>query len=103
MSWNKEVQYILIQYRNKWTEQCSTVVLAIFLELEEFHDTFGEKVCNKVRFITKRGSSVDRRPSTDEARPIGKIHPFSKMAITFEPLMGFRCPSGFRKVLITMI
>ena len=25
----------------------------------------------------------------DEAPPIGKIHPFSKMAITFEPLMGF--------------
>jgi hypothetical protein len=25
----------------------------------------------------------------DEAPPIGKIHPFSKMAITFEQLMGF--------------
>ena len=25
----------------------------------------------------------------DEAPPIGKIHPFTKMAITFEPLMGF--------------
>ena len=25
----------------------------------------------------------------DEAPPIGKIHRFSKMAITFEPLMGF--------------
>ena len=25
----------------------------------------------------------------DEALPIGKIHPFSKMAVTFEPLMGF--------------
>ena len=35
--------------------------------------------------------------------PIGKINPFSKMAITFEPLMGFLCPSGFIKVLITMI
>ena len=29
-------------------------------------------------------------------RPIGKIHPFSKMAVTFEPLMGFGCPLGFR-------
>ena len=29
------------------------------------------------------------RPSTPEAPPIGKIHPFSKMAVTFEPLMGF--------------
>ena len=38
---------------------------------------------------TRRGSSVDCRPSTAEASPIGKIHPSSKMAVTFEPLMGF--------------
>ena len=25
----------------------------------------------------------------DIAPPIGKIHPFSKMAVNFEPLMGF--------------
>ena len=29
------------------------------------------------------------RPSPAEAPPISKIHPFSKIAITFEPLMGF--------------
>ena len=29
------------------------------------------------------------RPFPAEAPPIGKIHPFSKMAVTFEPLMGF--------------
>ena len=38
---------------------------------------------------TRRGSLVDRRPSTAEAPPIGKINPFSKMAVTFEPLIGF--------------
>ena len=38
----------------------------------------------------------------DEAPPMGKIHPFSKMAVTFEPLMEFGCPLGFRKFLITM-
>ena len=38
---------------------------------------------------TRRGSPVDRRPSTAEAPPIGKIYPFSKMAVTFEPLMRF--------------
>ena len=51
---------------------------------------------------TRRGSLVDRRPSTAEAPPTGKIQPFSKMAVTFEPLIGFWCPLGFRKVLITM-
>ena len=44
---------------------------------------------------TRRGSPVDCRPSTAEAPPIGKIHPFSKMAVTFEPLIGFWWPSGF--------
>ena len=39
---------------------------------------------------------------SDEAPPIGKIHPFSKMAVTFKPLIGFWCPSGFRKLLITV-
>ena len=29
------------------------------------------------------------KPNADEAPPIGKIRPFSKMAVTFEPLMGF--------------
>ena len=26
----------------------------------------------------------------DEAPPIGKIHPFSKIAVTFEPVMRFK-------------
>ena len=43
-----------------------------------------------------------RRPSPAEAPPIGKIHHFGKMAVTFEPQMGFWCPSGFREFLITM-
>ena len=47
---------------------------------------------------TRRGSPVDRRPSPAEVSPIGQIFPFSKMAITFEPLMGFRCP-GIPKAL----
>ena len=35
------------------------------------------------------GAGCRRRPSPHEAPPIGKIHPFSKMAVTFEALMGF--------------
>ena len=58
------------------------------------------------RFQTPYKTSLLRRlqgrPSPAEAPPIGKIHPFSKMAVTFEPLMGFWCPSGFRKFKITM-
>ena len=32
----------------------------------------------------------------DEAPPMGKIQPFSKIPITFEPVMPCGCPSGFR-------
>ena len=42
------------------------------------------------------------RPSPAEASPLGQIQPFSKMAVTFEPLMGFWYTLGFRKLLITM-
>ena len=58
--------------------------------------------CHEKGIKTRRGSPLDCRPSPAEASPIGQIYPFSKMAVTFEPLMGFRCPSGFRKLLITM-
>ena len=34
-------------------------------------------------------AGCSHRPSPDEAQPIGKNHPFSKMAVTFEPLMVF--------------
>ena len=36
------------------------------------------------------------RPFTAEAPLIGKINPFSKVTVTFEPVKRFGCPSGFR-------
>ena len=36
---------------------------------------------------TRRGSPVDNRLSIAEAPPIGKINPFSKIAVTLEPVM----------------
>ena len=33
----------------------------------------------------------------DATTPMGQIHPFSKMAVTFVPLNRFWCPLGFRK------
>ena len=32
----------------------------------------------------------------DEAPPMGKMNQFSKMAVTFEPVMQFKCPLGLR-------
>ena len=32
----------------------------------------------------------------DEAPPMGKINPFSNIAVTFEPVMQMGCPSEFR-------
>jgi hypothetical protein len=45
---------------------------------------------------TRQGSPVDCRPSTDEAPPIGKTHPFSKIAVNFEPVM------RLSKILVTI-
>ena len=45
---------------------------------------------------TRLGSPIDRRLSDDEAPPIGKIHPFSKLAVTLEPVMQLGCALIFR-------
>ena len=39
---------------------------------------------------------IDNRPSTSEGPPIGKIHSFSKIAVTLHTVMRFKCPSRFR-------
>ena len=41
-----------------------------------------------LEFPSQAGLSmhIDRRPSTDEAPPIGKTNQFSKIAVTFEPV-----------------
>ena len=44
----------------------------------------------------KKTQACRRRPFTDEAPLIGKIHPFRKIAVTFEPEQQCGCPSGFR-------
>ena len=46
--------------------------------------------------VTRQGSLVNHRSSTAEAPQIGKIHLFSKISVTLEPVMQFICPSRFR-------
>ena len=45
-----------------------------------------------VYLMPRRGSPVDCRPSTAETPQVGKIHPFSKIAVTSKPVMQFGCP-----------
>ena len=40
-------------------------------------------------YLSRRGSPVDRRPSTAEPPEMGEIRPFSKMAVAFELPMQF--------------
>ena len=46
----------------------------------------------------KRKKEKEKETQTlpDEAPPIGKIQQISKITVTFEPVMPFGCPSGFR-------
>ena len=58
-----------------------------FMKLLEAYMHKTLKRCNPYTSETRRGSPVDCRPSTAEAPPIGKIHPFSKMAVILEPVI----------------
>ena len=42
-------------------------------------------ICPKTSLLRR----LQTQTLPDEAPPIGKIHRFSKMTVTFEPLMGF--------------
>ena len=44
--------------------------------------------CNPYLIKTSLLRRLQTQTLSDEAPPVGKIHPFSKMAVTFEPLMG---------------
>ena len=56
---------------------------------------------NIQRFVEETGTEtrllrrLQKQTLPDATLPIGKIHQFSKIAITFEPIMQCRCPSRF--------
>ena len=55
-----------------------------------FHSRFHTADCTSLLRKLKAQTLPDATP------PIDQICPFSKIAVTFEPLNGFWCPSGFR-------
>ena len=46
--------------------------------------------------MNKPAAQATGQTLPDATPPVGKIHPFSKIAVTFAPMQQFRCPSGFR-------
>ena len=44
----------------------------------------------------KPAAQAAGRTLPDATPPLGKINPFSKIALTFESIQLFRCPSRFR-------
>ena len=72
----------------KW---CSWFVDGL-LKLGLPHPFFFLKICKSCTLCdNKQACCADcrRRPYPAEAPPVGKIDPFSKMAVTFEPQIGF--------------
>ena len=47
-------------------------------------------------FINKPAAQAAGQTLPDATPPVGNIHPFSKIALTFGPIKQFRCPSRFR-------
>ena len=52
-----------------------------------YKETFNGVVCAVKKTSLLRRLKAQTLP--DATPPMGNIHPFSKMAVTFEPLMGF--------------
>ena len=51
---------------------------------------------NVRRSAAKRKKKPAAQTLPDVAPPVGKIHPFSKLAVTFGPIQRLGCPSRFR-------
>ena len=47
-------------------------------------------------FSKKPAGQAAGQTLPDAAPTVGKIHPFSKIAVTVGPIQRFRCPSRFR-------
>ena len=47
-------------------------------------------------WINKPATQAAGQTLLDATPPVGKIYPFSKIGVTFEPIQRFRCPSGFK-------
>jgi hypothetical protein len=47
-------------------------------------------------FLNKPAAQAAGQTLPDATPPVGKIHPLRKIAVSFEPIQRFRCPSRFR-------
>ena len=63
-------------------------LLKTFIKSLEWKTRDKKAKTSEIEMASLRGP-VDRRPSNDEAPQMGKIDPFIKRALTFEPLMQF--------------
>ena len=50
----------------------------------------------RVTYVNKPAVQAAGQTLPDATPSVGKIHPFSKVAPTFEPIQQFRCPSRSR-------
>ena len=73
------------------TVRCHTksVKTCLFVILKKTRNSFIKIKLNCMKTSLLRKLQTQTHP--DEAPPMGKIHPFSKIAVTFEPVMRFGC------------
>ena len=56
----------------------------------------GWRKSDRSSLLTSLLRRLQAQTLTDAAPPVGKIHPFSKIAVILEPVMWFWCPSRFK-------
>ena len=60
--------------------------------VKELHGEGSARSLHSRLVINKPAARVAGQTLPDATPPVGKIHPFSKIAVTFEPMQRFRCP-----------
>ena len=75
------------------------IIKPAFANTKGMHKTSAEVPRNWETLKTEETSLLRRLQTQtlpDATPPLGKIPPFSKIAVTFEPVKQFRCPSRFQ-------
>ena len=71
------------------------VSYVIILVDKTFMTMLGE-MCQNISRTNKNKPDAQAAGPSDATPPVGKIHLCSKIAVTFELIQQFRCPSRFR-------
>ena len=85
-----------VTFRVKRQEQRKRGAAAAAAAAAELDNATRQNQFGSAVFTNKPAVQTAWQTLPDATPPVGKIDQFSKIAVTFEPIQQFRCPSIFR-------